>query len=109
MKNDTDHLIKQLTFQLNPVKTVKFHITDIIKVVAVGFFCVFAAIANLGLRVDIGGQVLTTKFVFETAVLLLLSLFSIMAAFSLSVPSMNSRKTYQRPLFVFLLMLFRLL
>jgi hypothetical protein len=105
MKKNTDHLIKDLVFDLKPVQIVKFHFSDLLKIIVAGLFCVFAAVSILGLRTDINVQTVTTKFVVDTLILLLLAVLSIMAAFSLSVPSMNTRNIFRFPIFVFSLVL----
>jgi hypothetical protein len=105
MKIKTDDLIKELVAGLKPVQFVKFGIIDSLKVVTAGLLCVFSAVATLGLRVDIGDQILTAKFIFDTAVLALLGLLSILAAFSLSVPSKNNQKIFRLPIFVCCLIL----
>jgi hypothetical protein len=101
MKTKSDHLIKELVADLKPVQIVRFQFVDLLKVTAVGLLCVFAAITILGLRVDIGDQALSAKFIFDTVILLLLGVLSIMAAFSLSVPSLSAKSAYRLPLFVF--------
>lgn len=101
MKTKFDHLINELVADLKPVQIVRFQFVDLLKVIAAGLLCVFAAITILGLRVDISDQALSAKFAFDTAALLLLGFLSIMAAFSLSVPSLSTKSAYQLPLFVF--------
>lgn len=96
-----EQLIKGLAAELKPVQIVRFKPVDLVKVIAVGLLCVFASIAILGLRIDIGDQAVSAKFIFDTAVLLLLGVLSIMAAFSLSVPSLRSRSVYRLPFLVF--------
>lgn len=100
MKAKSDQLIKELVADLKPVQIVRFQFVDLLKVIAVGLLCVFAAITILGLRVDISDQALSAKFIFDTVVLLLLGILSIMAAFSLSVPSLSAKGAYRLPLFV---------
>jgi len=101
MKTESDNLINELVAELKPVQVVRFQFVDLLKVVAAGLLCVFAAITILGLRIDIGGQVFTTKFIFDTAILLILGVLSIMAAFSLSVPSLSAKNIYLLPLVAF--------
>ena len=105
MKTKAEHLIKELVSDLKPVKVVRFQSSDLFKVIAVGLLCMFTTVTILGLRLDIGEQVLMTKFLFDTGILFLLGFFSILAAFSLSVPSLNARNIYRLPLFVFGLIL----
>lgn len=105
MKTKTDHLINELVTQLKTVHVVKFPFSDLLKVVASGLLCVFAAVAILGLRFDIQNQILTARFLVDTFLLFLLGVLSIMAAFSLSIPSTKSRNIYRFPLFVFGLIL----
>ena len=101
MKFESDNLINQLVADLKPVKVVKFNLSYYFKFFAVGFFCLTAAVLVLGVRSDFEELVVTKKFIIETILLVLLSLLSIMAAFSLSVPSMNFQKIYRIPLAVF--------
>jgi hypothetical protein len=101
MKTKSDELIKELVSELKPVQVVNFQFVDLFKVIAVALLCVFAAVMILGLRIDIHDQVLTAKFIFDTALLLILGVLSIMAAFSLSVPSMSTKNIYRLPLFAF--------
>ncbi len=101
MKTESDRLINELVAELKPVQVVRFQFVDLLKVVAAGLSCVFVAVTILGLRIDIGGQAFTTKFIFDTAILLILGVLSIMAAFSLSVPSLSAKNIYLLPLVAF--------
>lgn len=105
MKTKADYLIKELASDLKPVQVVRFQLADLLKIMATGLLCVFAAITILGLRVDISEQVLNVKFIFDTAIFLMLGALSIMAAFSLSVPSLRNRAVYRLPILVFGLIL----
>lgn len=105
MNNKADQFIKELVSELKPVQVVRFKFADLAKVIGAGFLCVFAAITILGLRVDIGDQALSSKFIFDTSLLFVLGVLSIVAAFSLSVPSLSNRTSYRLPFFVFVLIL----
>ena len=105
MKKNLDNFIKDLVSDLKPVQIVKFQFTDLLKVFVVGLFCIFAAVAILGLRIDIGDEALTAKFVLDTLILLILGLLSVMAAFSLSVPSLENKNIFRFPFLVFSLVL----
>lgn len=101
----TNDLINRLTSNLRPVKIVKFSIFDVVKVVSVGIFCVFAAIVIRGIRSDFSEQILSIRFVLESGALIILGLVSIFAAFSLSIPSIKNRRVYIAPFSVFLFVL----
>jgi hypothetical protein len=93
----TTDLINQLTSELKPVQKVKFTYFDQLKIILFGFFSVTLAVLILGFRQDISDQVLVFKYVFETIALLLLTILSTLAAFSLSVPNKDSKNIYKYP------------
>lgn len=105
MKIKTDQFIKNLASELKPVRVVKFRFVDLLKIIAVGFLCVFAAVAILGLRFEFTELALSAKFFFDSVMLAALGILSILAAFSLSVPSEKNQKVYRLPVFVFGLIL----
>lgn len=93
----TSDLISQLTKELKPVQTVRFGLLDLLKVFGVGLFCVFSAIAALGVRLDFHEQVISLNFVLSNLWLLLLAALSASAAFSLSIPSSQRRAVFVLP------------
>lgn len=105
MKTNTDHLIQELTSGLKPVKVIRFSIFDFLKVFSVGILCVFLALVILGLRNDFSEQVQSLHFWIDVSLILVLAVFAISAAFKLSIPSLDNRKSYFLPLTTFLLML----
>lgn len=101
----TTDLVNDLVRQLKPTRVVKFSFLDLLKVVIAGLFSVFAAVAVLGLRGDIGQQAISVRFALESFWLLALATLSILAAFSLSIPSLQNQKFYKIPLAAFFLFL----
>ena len=105
MKISTNNLIGELVSQLKPIDVVRFKFVDLLKVILTGCLCIFSAVAILGLRLDFHEQVLNINFIIGTFLLLLLAVLSIIAAFSLSIPSIKHQKIYRIPIFVFTLIL----
>ncbi len=91
MKENTKNLIQKLVDQLKPVKVVKYSLVDFIKVVMVGLLSVLAAVLILGLRKDFNQQLLSTRFIAENLLLLVLGLAAIYSALSLSIPSIDDK------------------
>lgn len=101
----TSDLIQQLASELKPVKPVRFSLLDLCKVIGAGLFCVFSAVAILGIRVDFGEQASSALFIFDGLWLLVLGVLSAGSAFVLSIPSPQARSAYTLPLMAFVLIL----
>lgn len=98
-QSNTDQLINQLTAQLRPVKIIRFSSRDFFKVFFAGLISLSSAIFILGLRADFSDQTLSSRFVVESVLLVLLGIASILATITLSVPSLVAKKIY-KPLLV---------
>jgi hypothetical protein len=105
MSSKTDALISSLSSQLKPVKVIKFTVFDILKVIVAGFFCLFSAVALLGLRTDFSDQILSAHFILESLLLMVLGVVSIVAAYNLSVPALEGQRLYKVPFIAFALIL----
>ncbi len=105
MKTNTDHLIQELTAGLKPVKLVQFSFIDFFKVFSAGILCVLLALGFFGLRNDFSEQIQSLHFWLDVSLILILAVFAILAAFKLSIPSLDNRKSYYLPLIALLLML----
>lgn len=100
MNKKTDDLIKLLAKDLRPVRLVKFTFLDFFKVIVAGFLCIFISVLILGLRIDVDYQTLNPLFIIDIILLILIMLLSTIAAFLLSVPSIDNKSFYKFPIVV---------
>ncbi|MBY0452588.1 MAG: NrsF family protein, partial [Bdellovibrionaceae bacterium] len=92
---------ESLSSNLMPARVVKFTFFDVAKVLLAGVLSLVAAVALLGFRADLSGQIFTFRFFIECLGLLALALVSIYAALRLSVPDLDNKKFYKWPIFAF--------
>jgi hypothetical protein len=101
MNTKNDDLIKKLVSELTPKVVVKFNFLDVVKVLLVSCFCLFAAVAMHGLRSDLSSISKNIEFLLNITMTLTLGILCTVSAFLLSIPSIKNKKVILVPFIVF--------